>query len=447
MPLVQKTSDDVLADAVSAYRTATPGSAALFEKAAQRLPAGVTSNVKFFAPYPLYLARAEGARVCDVDGREYLDYCLAFGPLVTGHGHPRVLEAVRAEASRAGTLIFGAPTDLELRLADRLARVLPSAEMVRFTSSGTEATLHALRLARGATGRSRIVKFEGHYHGVHDHVLWNLDQPLPPRAAADGIPEATAAQTVILPWNDIAALEAGLDATDDIAAVIVEPVARGVLHPDLAFLRALREQTTRRGIVLVFDEVVVWPRVGLSGAQGLYGVTPDLTALGKAIGGGLPLGALVGRRDLMSLTVPRAGRAPDTSTPYVFHGGTYNGTPIALAAGLATLNILEEPGVLDGLDRRADQLRDGLTSIASRAGIALQVLGRGSVVDFYFTDRPIRTSRDVWASDLARRRALDYRLLVAGLYNAPVHRYHLSLAHTETDIAMTLDRIERALTT
>ncbi len=446
MPLVQKTSDDVLADAVGAYRTATPGSAALFEKAAERLPAGVTSNVKFFAPYPLYLARAEGARVWDVDGREYLDYCLAFGPLVTGHGHPRVLEAVRAEVSRAGTLIFGAPTDLELRLADRLTRIVPSAEMVRFTSSGTEATLHALRLARGATGRSRIVKFEGHYHGVHDHVLWNLDQPLPPRAAADGIPEATAAQTAVLPWNDIAALEAGLDATDDIAAVIVEPVARGVLHPDPAFLLALREQATRRGIVLIFDEVVVWPRVGLSGAQGLYGVTPDLTALGKAIGGGLPLGALVGRRDLMSLMVPRAGRAPDTSTPYVFHGGTYNGTPIALAAGLATLNVLEEPGVLDGLDRRADQLRDGLTSIASRAGIALQVLGRGSVLDFYFTDRPIRTSRDVWASDLARRRSLDYRLLVAGLYNAPVHRYHLSLAHTEADIAMTLDRIERALT-
>ena len=446
MRLVQKTSDDVLADAVGAYRTVTPGSAALFDKAARRLPAGVTSNVKFFAPYPLYMTHAEGARVWDVDGREYLDYCLAFGPLVTGHGHPRVLEAVRAEVSRAGTLIFGAPTDLELRLAERIAGVLPSAEMVRFTSSGTEATLHALRLARGATGRSRIVKFEGHYHGVHDHVLWNLDQPLPPRAAADGIPEATAAQTVVLPWNDVAALEAGLDATDDIAAVIVEPVARGVLHPDPAFLRALREQTTRRGIVLVFDEVVAWPRVGLSGAQGLYGVTPDLTALGKAIGGGLPLGALAGRRDLMSLTVPRGGRAPDTSTPYVFHGGTYNGTPIALAAGLATLNVLEEPGVVDGLNRRADQLRDGLTAIASRAGIALQVIGQGSVVDFYFADRPIRTSRDVWASDLARRRALDYRLLVAGLYNAPVHRYHLSLAHTEADIAMTLDRIEGALT-
>jgi glutamate-1-semialdehyde 2,1-aminomutase len=438
-------SADALADAIDEYRRATPGSAALYEKAAARLPAGVTSNVKFFAPYPIYMTRGEGARLWDVDGREYMDYCLAYGPLVTGHGHPRVLEAVRAEIARAGTLILGAPSDLELRLADRIAALLPSAEMVRFTSSGTEATLHALRIARGATGRSRVVKFEGHYHGVHDHVLWNLDQPLPPKPAADGIPAATAAQTVVLPWNDVDALVRGLDEADDVAAVIVEPVARGVLHPDPAFLQALRAETARRGIVLIFDEVVVWPRVGLGGAQGLYGVTPDLTALGKAIGGGLPLGALAGRRDLMALTIPRTGRRPDEAMPYVFHGGTYNGTPIALAAGLATLNVLEEPGVVEGLDARAAQLRDGLAALGARHGVPLQVLGRGSVVDFYVAEAPIRTSRDVWRSDLARRRALDYRLLAAGVYNAPVHRYHLSLAHTEADIASTLDRVERAL--
>lgn len=438
-------SADALAHAIDEYRLATPGSAALFERAAARLPAGVTSNVKFFAPYPLYMTRGEGARLWDVDGREYVDYCLAYGPLLTGHGHPRVLEAVRSEIERSGTLILGAPSDLELRFADRIAGLLPSAEMVRFTSSGTEATLHALRLARGATGRSRVVKFEGHYHGVHDHVLWNLDQPLPPKPAADGIPAATAAQTVVLPWNDVEALTRGLDESDDVAAVIVEPVARGVLHPDPQFLRVLRDETARRGIVLVFDEVVVWPRVGLGGAQGLYGVTPDLTALGKAVGGGLPLGALAGRRDLMRLTVPRAGRPPDDAAPYVFHGGTYNGTPIALAAGLATLNILEEPGVIDALDARAAQLREGLTDLAARLGAPLQVLGRGSVVDVYFSETAIRTSRDVWRSDLARRRALDYRLLAAGIYNAPVHRYHLSLAHTEADIAVTLERVERAL--
>lgn len=433
-----------LAQAIAEYRAATPGSAALYARAAVRLPAGVTSNVKYFPPHPVYMTRAEGARLQDVDGREYIDYCLAFGPLLAGHGHPRVLDAVTAEMSRGGTLIFGAPGDLELRLADRLAALLPSAEMVRFTSSGTEATLHALRLARGATGRSRIVKFEGHYHGGHDHVLWNLGTPLPARAESDGIPEATAAQTIVLPWNDTPAFLEAVEASDDIAAVIVEPVARGVLEPDRAFLETLREVTRRRGIVLVFDEVVVWPRLGLAGAQGLYGVTPDLTALGKAIGGGLPLGALVGRRDLMALTAPRASRAAGDREPYVFHGGTYNGTPVALAAGLATLNLLEEPGVLDRVDRTAEMLRQGLADAAARNGWPLQVLGRGSIVDFYFSESPVRTSRDVWQSDLSRRRTLDYRLLVAGIYNVPVHRYHLSLAHTESDIAMTLDAIERA---
>ena len=446
MTVGHSTDRNALDRAVAAYQKATPGSAALYRKAAARLPAGVTSNVKFFPPYPVYLSRGEGAHVFDVDGRQYIDYCLAFGPLVTGHGHPRVLAAIKAELARAGTTILGAPSDLELRFADRLAALLPSAEMVRFTSSGTEATLHALRLARGATGRSRVIKFEGHYHGVHDHVLWNLDQPLPPKAATDGIPGATAEQTIVLPFGDSDALRATLDRVSDIAAVIVEPVSRGVIHPDASFLRQLREETTHRGIVLVFDEVVAWPRVGLGGAQTLFGVTPDLTTLGKAIGGGLPLAALVGRRELMSLTAPRAARVEaDAAAPYVFHGGTYNGTPVALAAGLATLNLLEEPGVLEALDARADSLREGLREIGRRRGIPMSVAGTGSVLDFYFTASPIRSSRDIWASDLVGRRALDYRLLAAGLYNAPVHRYHLSLAHSADDVARTLDLIDRAL--
>jgi glutamate-1-semialdehyde 2,1-aminomutase len=318
--------------------------------------------------------------------------------------------------------------------------------MTRFTSSGTEATLHALRVARGATGRSRVIKFEGHYHGVHDHVLWNLDQPLPPTPATDGIPGATAEQTIVVPFGDLDAVRAAFEASHDIAAVIVEPVSRGVIHPERAFLHGLRELTTRHGAVLVFDEVVAWPRVGLGGAQALYGVTPDLTTLGKAIGGGLPLGALVGRRDLMALTAPRASRSgAESARPYVFHGGTYNGTPIAVAAGLATLNLLEEPGTLERLDALAESLRDGLREIGRRRGTAMSVAGTGSVLDFYFTASPIRSSRDVWASDLVARRALDYRLLTAGLYNAPVHRYHLSLAHTTGDLTRTLELIDWAL--
>jgi glutamate-1-semialdehyde 2,1-aminomutase len=197
--------------------------------------------------------------------------------------------------------------------------------------------------------------------------------------------------------------------------------------------------------VLIFDEIVAWPRVGLGGAQGRFGVTPDLTTLGKALGGGLPLGALVGRRDLMSLVEPRGARAGADLRPYVFHGGTYNGTPIALAAGLATLNLIEEPGVLQALDARADQLRSGLRDLTARLGLPLQVVGEGSCVDFYFGEALIRTSRDVWRSDLSRRRAVDYQLLAAGIYNAPAHRYHLSLAHTAADIDRTLAAVEAAV--
>jgi glutamate-1-semialdehyde 2,1-aminomutase len=437
--------NSALEAAIERYRAATPGSAALHTKAAARLPAGVTSNVKYFPPYPVYLEKAQGAHVTDVDGREYIDYCLAFGPLIAGHGHPRVLDAVRAEVSRSGTLIFGGPGDLEHRLAERLAALLPSAAMVRFTSSGTEATLHATRLARGATGRSRIVKFEGHYHGVHDHVLWNLDRPLPQKAASDGIPGVIAAQTIVLPFGDVEALRATLEQETDIAAVIIEPIARGVLQPAPAFLAELRALTAKHGIVLIFDEIVVWPRVGLSGAQGRYGVTPDLTTLGKAVGGGLPLGALVGRADLLALMAPRSSRDEGDDRPYVFHGGTYNGTPAALAAGMATLNVLEEPGALDALNDRTESLRQGLRELASRRGLPMQVLGVGSVVDFYFTDATIKSSREIWASDLMRRRALDYDLLATGIYNAPVHRYHLSLAHTVDDLGRTLELMERSL--
>jgi glutamate-1-semialdehyde 2,1-aminomutase len=440
------TASDILEGAIAAYRAATPGSAALFARASSHLPAGVTSNVKFFPPYPIYLTRAHGSRVVDVDEREYIDYCLAFGPLVTGHGHPRVLDAIRAEIERAGTVIFGGPSDLELRLAERLRAVLPSAEMVRFTSSGTEATMHALRVARGATGRSRVVKFEGHYHGVHDQVLWNLDRPLPRSAASDGIPGATADQTIVVPFGDASALRAALDVTDDIAAIIVEPIARGVIEPTRAFLEEVRALATARGIILVFDEVVVWPRVGLGGAQGCFGIRPDLTALGKALGGGLPLGALAGRRELLSLVAPRAARSDSDARPYVFHGGTYNGTPAALAAGLATLNILEEPGALQAIDAVAAQLRQGFVEIARRRGVPLQVIGRGSIVDFYFTDAPIASSREIWASNLVERRALDYRLLAGGIYNAPLHRYHVSTAHTARDVDRTLTLFEGSFT-
>src|SRR4029077_19457741 len=221
----------------------------------------------------------------------------------------------------------------------------------------------------------------------------------------------------VVPWSNPPAVRAPSEESQDIAAVIIEPVSRGVIHPERSFLQGLRELTTRHGAVLVFDEVVAWPRVGLGGAQALYGVTPDLTTLGKAVGGGLPLGALVGRADLLSLTAPRSSRSDGDARPYVFHGGTYNGTPVALASGMATLNVLEEPGAMEALDALAETLRHGLREIAERRGVAVQVLGIGSIVDFYFTESPIRSSREVWSSNLQRRRALDYNLLAGGIYN------------------------------
>jgi len=427
-----------------AYRELTRASREAWGRACGRIPGGVSSNVRFFEPYPVFMERAAGSKVYDVDGREYIDYCLAFGPLVAGHGHPRIMAAIRSELDRRGTVIFGAPTELELTLAERLGRLIPSAEMVRFTNSGTEATLHAIRLARGVTGRSRLVKFEGHYHGGHDAVLMGLDATRPARPANDGIPRSTQDATLVLPFNDVDALREALENAEDVAAAIVEPVARGAIAAEPAFLRELRAITERRGIVLIFDEVVSWPRVSLAGAQGALGVIPDLTTLGKAIGGGLPMGAIAGRRALMSHFAPRASRGAD-ATPYVFHGGTYNGTPMALAAGLALLDLLEEPGVHDSLLRSADWMRAGLTDLFTRRGVAAQVIGNGAAFDFYFTEKPIRSSREIWASDLSKREQVDYRLFELGVYNSPLHRFHLSLAHTQSDLEQTLVAMDQAV--
>ncbi len=436
------------------FASLTPRSRDLIARARARIPGGVTSNVKFFAPYPIVMSHASGSRIVDEDGREYIDYCLAFGPLIAGHGHPRVMSAIRHELDRAGTVILGTPSRLEFELAERLAAVLPSAEMVRFTNSGTEATLHALRIARGATGRTKVVKFEGHYHGVHDSVLMNTDRPLPRAPSSDGIPPSVEAETIVLPFNDPAAFQQAMDQTDDVAAVILEPIARGAIESDPEFLRIVRDITTRKGIVLIFDEVVCWPRVGLGGAQKLYGVTPDLTALGKAIGGGLPLGAIAGRSDLMSIVTPRdareqLGQVSDAGLAsgqrHVFHGGTYNGAPVALAAGLAVLDLLEEDRNLWRLIETGHEIRNGLRDVLATADRPAQVLGVGAGFDFYFTAEPVRSSREIWSSDLEARRRLDYFLLTRGIYNSPLHRFHLSLTHSPEDIRTTLETIEAGL--
>ena len=306
--------------------------------------------------------------------------------------------------------------------------------------------MHALRITQGATKRRRIIKFEGHYHGVHDPVLMNLDQPIPAVPSSDGM--AHPEDTVVLPFNDRDAFARAIDEETDIAAVILEPIARGAIASDPEFLALVRERTAGRDIVLIFDEVVSWPRVGLSGAQGIYGVTPDLSTLGKAIGGGLPMGAVVGKRGLMEIVAPRPTRKaapPFSQESYVFHGGTYNGTPAALAAGLALLDLLQENSNLTRLIQRGDECRARLRDLFARRGHAAQVIGVGAAFDFYFTETPIRSSREIWSSDLEARRRLDYRLLESGIYNSPLHRFHLSLAHTDEDVDRTFEAIDEAI--
>ena len=426
------------------FERLTPRSREAWRRASARVPAGVTSNVRYFPPHPVFMERAHGARLWDVDGREYLDYCLAFGPQIAGHGHPHVLDAIAREIARAGTTIFGAPTTLEMGMADRLARLLPSAEMVRFTNSGTEATMHALRLARGVTGRTRVIKFEGHYHGVHDAVLFNLDRPLPRAPANDGIPPETQAHTTVLPFNDLAALEAAFEDPRDLAAVIVEPIARGVIEPDRGFLERLRS-----------SHAPSWSRPHLRRGRGVAAgrsvwragtvrnrARPDGARKGTR---GRPAAGGRGRHARSDAGNRAARRAHERRRLVRLHGGTYNGTPIALAAGHAVLDLLEDPGTWTRLQAIGQTLRDGLAGTCRAAGIDAQVIGRGALADFYFTASPIRSSREIWTSDLDRRRRVDYALLADGVFNVPLHRWHVSLAHTEHDVAWSLERLAAAL--
>ena len=302
------------------YNNRTRSSLKLWQEATKTIAGGVTANVKFFEPYPIFMKKAKGSKLYDVDGNEYIDYCLCFGPLILGHGHPKVVEAIRKQIEEGGTTIYGTPHELEVRMAEKIKKHVPCAEMVRFTNSGLEATLHTIRLARAYTRKEKIAKFEGHYHGAHDYVLVSMTPPIEaagpanaPNAVPDsaGLPKSILDNTIVLPFNNLQVTEEILEEhKDELAAVILEPVARGFLPPEIEFLRGLRETTEEHGIVLIFDEVMTGFRFGLSCAQGYFGVIPDLTALGKILGGGLPAGAFAGRRDIMELVSPVGVKKP-----------------------------------------------------------------------------------------------------------------------------------------
>jgi glutamate-1-semialdehyde 2,1-aminomutase len=408
-------------------------SESLFERAQRLIPGGVNSPVRAFRGVggtPRFLRAGQGAHVTDVDGRTYVDFLGSWGPLILGHAPAEVVEAV-AEAARSGTS-FGAPTAAEVDLAERITAAVPSMEMVRLVSSGTEAAMSAIRLARGFTGRDVIVKFDGCYHGHADSLLVKAGSGGATFGVPDslGVPAALAALTVALPFNDLEAVAQLMAARGaEVAAVLVEPVAgnMGVVPPAPGFLAGLRELCTRHGALLVFDEVITGFRVARGGAQALYGIRPDLTCLGKVIGGGLPVGAYGGAAGVMSKVAPLGG---------VYQAGTLSGNPLAVAAGLATLRALERSDAYSRLEAHGARLAAGLARAAEKAGVPLQVNRVGSMLTAFFTGQRVTDYASAKTSDTARYARFFHAMLERGVYLAPsqFEAAFVSLAHSDADL-------------
>jgi glutamate-1-semialdehyde 2,1-aminomutase len=418
---------------------------ALLATAERCLAGGVLHHLTALPPEArVVLVRGRGSRVWDSDGREYLDYYLGSASMVLGHAHPEVLEAVRAQ-QELGTQFFEL-TPAAIQLAERLTQVVPCAERVKFANSGSEATAAALKLARAHTGRDHVLKFEGAYHGTHDWAVWGALHRAPlayPWAEADsiGVPRGLGDYVLVAPYNDLAAASAHIRAhRDRLAAVMMEPLL-GNVRPAPGFLEGVRAVTAESGIPLIFDEVVSGFRLALGGAQEYYGVVPDLTALGKSLGGGYPIGAIVGRADLFDSVTPAAvarGR-------FAMYTGTFSGNPVSCAAALATLNVLQRPGVYARLHGLAQRLADGLREISARLGRATFVVNEGPMVDMWFTDRRVDSYPAIWTADVERGRAFKLGLIRRGIWSPPGLKMFLSLAHTDEDIVRTLEAAEAAM--
>ncbi len=416
----------------------------LFERAKQLMPGGVNSPVRAFRSVqldPLFIAAGRGSKIKDVDGNEYIDYVGSWGPLILGHAHPEVIEAVKKTAEKGTS--FGAPTELEVRIAEKIIEMVPSVEMVRMVNSGTEATMSAIRLARGVTGRNKIIKFEGCYHGHGDSFLikagsgaLTFGEPNSP-----GVPPSIARETLTARFNDLTSVEALFERFgSDIAAVIVEPIAgnMGVIPPVDGFLFGLRRLCDRHGALLIFDEVMTGFRVHPGGAQTLYGITPDLTTMGKVIGGGLPAAAYGGKKEIMKQV------APDGA---VYQAGTLSGNPLAMAAGLKTLELISQPGFFDALNRKATDFFDRLQAFIGEKNLPLSVNYVNSMGCLFFKEGGVTNFAEATQSDTQKFAAYFAGMLERGVYLAPsqFEAIFISAAHSADDLEATLQAGQEVL--
>jgi glutamate-1-semialdehyde 2,1-aminomutase len=415
----------------------------LYRRARELIPGGVNSPVRNYAPYPLFVASAKGSRFQTVDGEEFLDYCMAYGALLDGHAQEEIVEAVQKALGRGS--IYGQPTEMEVELAGLINDIVPSMEMVRLVNSGTEATMHSLRLARGFTGRRKILKFEGGYHGAHDSVLVRAGFGASTLGIpnSEGISKDVARDTLVSKFNDEELTTKIIeDHSDDLAAVIVEPVMgnMGPIPPRAGFLETLRKITGEQQVILIFDEVITGFRIALGGAQEYYRIRPDMTVLGKILGGGLPMAAFGGQREIMEKLAPQGG---------VYQAGTYSGNPVSVAASLATLQSLKRRAgqLYPKLERTGEEVRRGISDLIESAKLTAQVNGLSSMFQIFFADQPVTDYGSARAADTAKFNRYFHSLLASRVFVPPsqFETCFLATSHTDDEIQLTLDAIGSAL--